>query len=163
MNQLIYGHDAEIAAWVAVHLPTVGPDGFGPCTAIGVSRNERLVAGVVYNGYVPDHRVIHVSIYAANSGWASRRVIKALLGYPFIQLGVNRVTAMVEGRNTRAQKFLSGIGFVREGVARYGFGAQHAHIYGMLRREYDRMFKDTSERRTVPVARLEAAHVVGVP
>lgn len=138
-NLLVYGHDAAIAAWVAQNLPHVGDDGFGPCTAIGVMRGGEIVAGVVFSGYRQSYQSIDVAIFATTPAWASRRMIVGILAYPFVQLACERVGATVESRNLRAQKFLKGIGFVREGVARRGFGYDHAAIYSMLRREYDRL------------------------
>ncbi len=138
-NILVYGHDAAIAAWTARNLGTVGDDGFGPCTAIGVMRDGQLVAGVVYHGFRPDYRSIDASIYSTTPAWACRRTLIGVLAYPFIQLGCQRLGATVESRNARAQQFLKRLGFVREGVARYGFGHDHAAIYSMLRREFDRL------------------------
>lgn len=138
-NSLVYGHDAVIAAWVARNLPHVGEDGFGPSTAIGVMRGGELVAGVVFSGYRQSYQSIDASIYSTTPAWASRRMIVGILSYPFIQLACERVGATVESRNLRAQRFLKGIGFVREGVARRGFGYDHAAIFSMLRREFDRL------------------------
>lgn len=138
-NILVYGHDAAIAAWVARNLPHVGDDGFGQCTAIGVMRGGELVAGATYYAYHPSYRSIDMAIFSTTPAWASRRTIVALLAYPFLQLECNRVGAQVESRNLRAQRFLKGLGFVREGVARYGFGYDHASIFSMLRREFDRL------------------------
>jgi len=140
-NNLVFGRDIDIAAWVARNLPTVGDDGFGPCTAIGVMRNGEVIAGVVFHGYRQTYSSIDVSIFSTSPAWASKRTIAQILAYPFIQLGCRRVAAQVEAKNTRAQKFLTGIGFVREGVARLGYGHDHAALYSMLRKEYDRLVK----------------------
>lgn len=152
MNELLLGHDREVSTWVGAHLRRVGASGFGPCTAIGVVREGVLVCGVVFYEYLPEFRSIQVSLYACDPRWASRRTIRAILSYPFEQLGVNRVWALIEHKNERAQRFIRGLGFVKEGVGRYAFGDQHAVSYSMLAKEYRRMFERKSHGQEKLVA-----------
>lgn len=131
---LVFGADQVVAEFVRRRIPGA-EDGFGPCTAIGVIRNERLIGGVVYHNYQQSYRSIQVSFAFDSPLWATPFVLRAVCRYPFIQLGCDRVTALVIKKNKRSRKMVEGIGFKLEGVARKGFGRDDCCIYGLLRPE----------------------------
>lgn len=144
--RLLTQHDAEVADWVARRIPLLAskvarePFGqaFGPSTAIGViSEDGWLLGGVVYHGYDPDFRSIELSFASASPKWLTRPIIGQLLGYPFDQLGVARVSGATPKRSADARRFLEKFGFKREGVIRRGFGSDDAIISGLLRREWE--------------------------
>lgn len=141
--KLVLGQDEAVAAWVAGKLGFDDPEFFGPCKAIAVAdSNDVPLAGVVFSGYRGEpFNSIEVSIASESPRWATRGIIHALLSYPFDQLGCTRVQVTIPLKNERAQRFCKGIGFVREGVARRGFGADHAVVMSMLRHEFGRLFK----------------------
>ena len=146
--RLLFGEDKGVAHWVAERIPHARvripyfPPGevFGPAAAIGVARGDELVAGVVFHNYDPFVRSIEVSCAAASPRWANRRVFSDLLRYPFSQLDCRRITAVTPRRAppgaTSPRKFLEGLGFVREGSIRFGFGDQNAIVYGLLAEDW---------------------------
>ena len=133
---LVLGHDAQVAQFVQQRVHTPWENGFGQCTAIGIIRFKKLVGGVVYNNYHPDIGDITVTFAFDDPRWASPAVMRSVCAYPFIQLGCNRVTAIVDRKNKRSRAFIEkAIGFKLEGCIRKGFGKTDAMIYGLLRHE----------------------------
>ncbi len=61
--QLIYGHDAAVAEWVAGQIPHMR-DAPEMCAAIGVTDGVDLLAGVVFHEYRPAYRIIEISMAA---------------------------------------------------------------------------------------------------
>jgi len=146
----VYGYDAPVAAWVAARISTVGAaDDFGPCIAIGVVNGDHMVAGVVFNKYYPDCRVIDLNMAAVSPVWARWPIIIELLSYPFLQLGVNVVQTVTPHTNKAALEVNKHIGFRQEAVLRHRFGREHAVVCSMLRREFDRLVKEHSHRQEV--------------
>ena len=137
--RLLYGNDEYVAEWVRNRLPNMSA-GFGPCAATGVQDGERLICGVVYNEYRPECQSSSIHFAADDPRWAMRGIITSLLHYPFEQLGCMRVGVMISHRNARSLRFVQGIGFVKEGVARRAFGKDHGVILSMLRPEYHKRF-----------------------
>src|SRR5258708_7674672 len=45
---LLVGRDRDVAHWVGRQL---GIEDFGPCVAIGIIRDDELIAGAVFHGY----------------------------------------------------------------------------------------------------------------
>lgn len=129
---LVYGQDQRVAEWVRARAPHA-EGGFDKYVAIGVEEDGELLAGVVYNDY--RGHSIHVSIASAHPRWASRRTLFAFSSYPFIQLGVQRLTAYTGKSMASVRVFLERLGFVEEGTMRQGFVDDDAVIYGMLRSE----------------------------
>lgn len=141
------GYDPQVAAWVAQQIPHVGDvSNFGPLAAIGVIDDYgNLAAGAVYHGYMPRFRGIEISFAMRtlpdgrhDPRALSRGVIRALLSYPFDSLNCVRVTAATPRKAEQTRAFLEKLGFKREGVLRYGFGSDHAFLYGLLEREWRR-------------------------
>lgn len=137
MRHLIFGQDEAVANWVMDRLP-IQPKGrtFGAYRAIGITYDDKMVAGVVYNGLTEDMRDCHMTIASEKPHWAGRLVLRALFDYPFNQLGVARVTAMTNQKNKKSKNLLKRLGFMHEGCIRYYYNPNEgALIYGMLKSE----------------------------
>lgn len=126
----LYGEDERVRQFVA-GINRRAPD-FGPSSAIGVTLDDELVCGVVYNNYRRFDLDMHVS--ATSPKWASRKIVGTLLAYPFVQLGCVRATATIAATNDRARKLLRQLGFHCEGFHPMAWeGREDALSYGMLR------------------------------
>lgn len=75
-------YDDRVADWVAAHIDGCGR-GFDECKAIGVVKDNSLVAGIVYHNWCPEFETIEVSGAAVDKRWMTRPVLKGLFGYPF--------------------------------------------------------------------------------
>lgn len=144
--RLVFARDAEIMGFVVARVPHMDPQ--KEYAAIGVADDAGvLVAGCVYHGYSPRFAGLEMSIASSTPRWAQRGVIRALLSYPFLQLGCRRVTAVCPSDNARAIKFNLGIGFTREGTVRHLFAPrQHGVVCGFLRSDFDRLFRQEPGR-----------------
>jgi RimJ/RimL family protein N-acetyltransferase len=129
----IFGRDKEVKTWVEDMLG--GMNLQEPFVAIGMEDKGEIVAGVVYNNY-RNGRDIEVHL-AGKDGklWATKKALGVWFGYPFNQLGVERITASVAGKNMKARKFDEHVGFIQEGVMRGALPNDDLIIYGMLRTE----------------------------
>jgi ribosomal protein S18 acetylase RimI-like enzyme len=111
------------------------PQDFSPCSAVGVRKGDKLIAGFVYNCFTG--RSIDVTAASVDPAWSRRRdILHALFAYPFLQLGCTRMSCHVSVHNKKAIKLAEGLGFVLEGRLRRGYdGINDALLYGMLREE----------------------------
>lgn len=140
---LLYGHTAEVAAWVAERIPHMNGRAFGPCEAIGVGNAQtgKIYAGVVFHEYQPDYENIQLSMAADSPLWATRETIKALLAYPFRRLNVYMVWTCTPVGNERALKVNEHIGFKRKPIVPHVYGPKkHAVICQMLAPDYARVY-----------------------
>lgn len=142
---LLFGHDRDVAHWVACQIPHMhrriprfAPgEAFGPGAAIGVlDAQGRMVGGCVYHNWDEDCGSMEISCASTTPSWLKPGVMRALLRYPFAQVGCQRLTACTPRRATSARQFLERLGFKREGCVRRGFGDDHAIIYGLLAEEW---------------------------
>ena len=139
---IVFGEDAYVAAWTADKLPQVSD--FGLCTALGVVSGERLIAGIVYHDYQPQHGTIQLSIAAISPMWAKKENIKELLKYPFEQLECYKVWTAIAADNEKALKVNAHIGFKKEAILAHQFGKKrHAVMSRMLRPDYDRLYGES--------------------
>jgi RimJ/RimL family protein N-acetyltransferase len=140
---LIFGESAALADWAARRIAHVGEAGFGFCQAIGIaagsSAADELYAVAVFHDFQDTARTVQISMAARSPKWATPGVIRALLHYPFVQLGLNKIFVAIPDDNARAIRFNEGIGLKREAVLRHQFGpGRHAVFLSMLRKEYER-------------------------
>lgn len=139
MSELVLGVDQFVAEWVS-RQSIYAPNGFGACTAIGVvvgSLDRRIIiAGVVYHDFHPHFRTVAMSVAAVpKTSWLTRQHLATFFGYPFEQLGCERITSIVARKNKHAREFNERLGFKYEGCARRGFYPDDAMLYGMLKSE----------------------------
>ena len=155
MPCLLYGRDAEVAAWVAALIPHVGTDGFaGPHSAIGVAANGKLIAGVVYHDWQRKFATMQLSMAAVSPMWARREIMAGLLAYPFVQLGVFKCWIACPSDGKHALDTWDHVGFKREGVLAHQFGRKrHAVMMRMFKPDFDRLFGEKTHGKIQPVAR----------
>ena len=127
---ILFGHDVGVARWAANEL---GIEGFGACTALGVVLEDNLIAGVVYHNYRDTN--IEMSIATLSPRWASRNTLFCIFAYPFNQLGVKRVTCLIDTLNESCINLVERLGFTHEGTLREAHPNGDAEIYGMLKAE----------------------------
>lgn len=80
--RLLYGEDGRVADFVAGNIDGCGR-GFGNAKAIGVERNGKLIAGIVYHNWCPEWETIEVSGAAIDKRWIRRDILCGLFEYPF--------------------------------------------------------------------------------
>lgn len=109
-----------------------GTKDFGPCKTIAI-LNHGALAVVVYNAQ--DEMNIGISIATSSPKWCSKRVLKVIFGFPFIQLGLNRVTATINENNAKSISLVERLGFQKEGYLRQYYDNSGAVIYGITKDE----------------------------
>ena len=123
-----------MASWAIEHLrPRINSVmDFGEFSVIAVLRDGAPCAVVIYNMYFGHD--ISMTIASNDPRWASKKVLKGLFAYPFLQMGCARVTATTSKKNTPARNLLSKVGFAYEGKQEKGFMGQYdLLLYGMTK------------------------------
>ncbi len=107
----------------------------GMYCAIGITLDDKLIAGAVYSEYRPPVD-IRESFASISPKWANKYTLRQLFGFPFIHLGVRRMSSIVGSDNIASVDLTERLGFKREGVCRASMdNGSDAIIYGMLKEE----------------------------
>lgn len=93
-----------------------------------------LEAVVVFTRFSPFNCEMSI---ATNGGrtWATRPFLRACYGYAFNQLGLRRVTVVIEEDNSPSLELCRRLGHVEEGRLKGWFGAKSGVLMRMLREE----------------------------
>jgi RimJ/RimL family protein N-acetyltransferase len=110
MIELVTGHNREIAAWVAAHIPGC-ERGWHNATAIGVLDNGEIIGGTVFHGWQPESGVIEMSSAGISPRWLHPRMLRAIFEYVFDQLQCQLVVMRVSERNERMVRIAQKFGF----------------------------------------------------
>lgn len=125
----------RVTGFMRQYLP--GLNMAGDSVAIGLPRDGRLVAGVLYENFNGPNIWMHV---AAEPGrrWMTRTYLKAVFAYPFAVAGVQRLWGYVNETNIEARRFDEHLGFREH--ARLGGAAPDGGdlIVYLMRREWCR-------------------------
>ena len=130
MLKLLLSNDAYVCAWVQARLDNIN---FRDCKAIGVMRDSRLVAGIVYHNLRDGQ--IEASIAVEDKRWANKSVLYAIFAYPFKQCSCHRVLVTVKDNNKKSIRLAKKMGFKVEGKLRQMFPPHDAVLLGMLKDE----------------------------
>lgn len=130
MAELIYNDPERLKAWALERYPDAAVD--GDTHALGYEIDGQLVVVCLFNCFTRWECNMHV-VSNGSRRWCSRGFLAAAFAYPFIQLGVQRVTALVPAKNTDALVLDLRLGFVPEGVKRSAYGDDDLVVLGMLR------------------------------
>jgi RimJ/RimL family protein N-acetyltransferase len=128
MKRIILGHDKLVGELVAKathgeYMPTE--------YAIGLAKDNEIIAGVLYNGYNIATICMHVA--AVGKHWLNRDFLYACFAYPFLQLKVNKVLGYVNSLNLEAQRFDEHLGFVKECAIKDGAPGADLIVYSMTK------------------------------
>jgi RimJ/RimL family protein N-acetyltransferase len=101
----------SVLPFVQRHCP--GLHETGDMVAIGLAVDEKLVAGVLFDGFNGANVWMHV---AAQPGarWMTRAYLLACFAYPFNICRVKRISGYVNASNLAAQRFDEHLGFKEE-------------------------------------------------
>lgn len=99
--------------------------------AIGLARDDTLIAGVLYDHYNQASVAMHVA--ADVRQWLNRAYLQACFRYPFLQLGVRKVLGLVDATNKQARRFDEHLGFSLEAVIADAAPGGDLLIYSMTR------------------------------
>ena len=132
---IVFNHHADVCNWASNIL-------FGhygafddKARAMAVIKDDRIIATVVYTDYQPGIS-IEMSIATVDKTWATRHNIKAFFSYPFIDLGVKRVTTLCSANERDIIMFNKRLGFKPEGYHRKAHhDGSDAVSFGMLKEE----------------------------
>ena len=131
MRQIIYDDSERMKCWAAAHYHDAAVE--DDSHTLGLEYDNKLICVVLYNGFTRHSCSMHI-VTDGLKRWADRRFLAAAFGYPFIQLGLNRVTAFVPAKNTAALMLDMRLGFQPEGRMLEALGGDDLIVLGMLRR-----------------------------
>lgn len=124
---------AQVVPWVAEQLG-IAPEGWQHPQGIGLLDGEALIAGVVYERISACDCNVHIAALPGGR-WLRRDFLAAMFRYPFVQLGLQRITGLVPASNQAALRFDLHLGFVVEGICREAMPGDDVVLLRMLRRE----------------------------
>ena len=126
--------DYVLANWITERIPYA--ESLEPCRCIGFRR--RSDGKILYGGAFNEFRGRDVQYHAAcdDPKVLTRSRIALLFEYPFVQLGVERISCVIAASNSRSRRVVEGLGWVYEGTVRKFYADnEDGCIYGMLREE----------------------------
>lgn len=110
MSQIVTGQNRRVADFVAAKIGNGNT--FANYAAVGLEKDGELIAGVVYSEYNGSNVFMHVG--ATGKRWLTREYLWFCFYYPFEQMGVKRITGVVEEGNIAARMFDEHLGFQLE-------------------------------------------------
>lgn len=77
---------------------------------IGVEQDGEVIAGVLYTSFNGSNIIANI---AGKDGvqWLNREFLWHIFHYPFVQCGVQRITAFVDDSNLKSKRFVRHLGF----------------------------------------------------
>lgn len=100
---------------------------------IGRLRDNGEIWGVtVLENFRRHNCEVHM---AGEPGFGSRRLIQATFRIPFLDMGLPRVTALVDAEDEHTLSIDKRLGFIEEGRLRKGLGDRDIVVLGMLKDE----------------------------
>lgn len=81
--------------------------------AIGLRRDDKLVAAAIYEGFNGQNIWVHLA-GAPGKRWMTREFLRAGFAYPFLVCGVQRLSGYVNASNTDARRLNEHLGYREE-------------------------------------------------
>ncbi|NUT34780.1 MAG: GNAT family N-acetyltransferase [Hamadaea sp.] len=118
-------------------------EGTGARLAVDRDSDGAFIGWCTLNRWNPEYRSASLGYCFGEAAWGhgyATEAARALLGWAFDTLDLNRVQAEADTRNLASARVLEKLGFVREGTLRedcvVNGDVSDSWIYGLLRREW---------------------------
>jgi RimJ/RimL family protein N-acetyltransferase len=118
-------------------------EGTGARWAVDRVSDGAFVGWCTLNNWNPEYRSASVGYCYSEAVWGqgyATEAARAVLGWAYDTLDLNRVQAEADTRNAGSARVLEKLGFVREGTLRedcvVGGDVSDSWVYGLLRREW---------------------------
>jgi RimJ/RimL family protein N-acetyltransferase len=135
-GRYILADEPKLFDWIAERIPAMGKGYVWEMAyAIGLVSDGKLIAAMAVQDYCPHYKSCQLTFCASTPAWATRESIKAMLRYPLVQLGCERLTCVIARSNVRAIRVNERLGFKHEGTLRRGAGHEDALVFGLLKEE----------------------------
>jgi RimJ/RimL family protein N-acetyltransferase len=121
------GLDLAVTQWLA----SLGIRFTPPFVTLAIRDRGNIIAAAVFNDYQGTN--INMSVVFARRIALTRGNLRALFTYPFVTLGVNRLSVRTSATNMPVRKQIRRLGFRPEGKHPQYYGSTAAISYGMLR------------------------------
>ena len=108
-----------------------------PFYCVAVVRNGQIAAAAIYHGWRSEG-VGEITFAAADTRWATRHAVSAVLGYAFDILHLRCLLAVSKAANKRVLKLNDGIGFKRVGLIPALYPDSDAVLHAMSKRWFKR-------------------------
>lgn len=133
MKEIIVGRDNLVGPWVTSKAGGTWVPGRG--STIGLASLERgLLAGVLFEDWNGANIVMHVAA-VPDRHWLCREFLWYCFHYPFVELGVKRVTGIVPSSNLKARRFDEHLGFTLEATLKDAHPEGDLLIYAMRKED----------------------------
>jgi RimJ/RimL family protein N-acetyltransferase len=130
---IVFDQDPRLLAFASVVLGVR----FDPAQSTWISNiadDGEPLAVVVYTRFSPYNCEMSIATDGRRK-WATRAFLRSCYRYPFIQLGLVRVTGVVEDGNERALRLNQALGHVEEARLKSWFGAKDGIVFRLLKSE----------------------------
>tara|TARA_Y100000114_G_scaffold154786_1_gene177526 strand:- start:898 stop:1323 length:426 start_codon:yes stop_codon:yes gene_type:complete len=102
---------------------------------IGILENNKIIGAIIFSDYDGNNIFIHVALDTPRA--CTRKVIKQMFHYIFIQAKCSRATATCDNNYARIKKLIEGVGFEKEGVMKRMMKINDKYVdcavYGLLK------------------------------
>lgn len=99
--------------------------------AIGLTRDHRLIAGIIYENFNQKSVVCHIAI----QGRVTPAFLSAISCYAFVQLRAHKIIAPVYSDNAKSIRMVMKMGFFQEGRIRDAQPNGHILIFTMTKEQ----------------------------
>lgn len=132
---IVFDHHADVCRWASNIIFGHYDAWDEKARAMSVIENDKIIAAVVYTNWHPKLSM-EMSVASIDKRWATRHNLRAFFSYPFIDLGVKRVTTLCSANEKGIIMFNKRLGFKPEGYHREAhYDGSDAVSFGMLKSE----------------------------
>lgn len=117
---LLLNANDRVREWVGARL---GIDFHVNTTGVGIIRNDKIVAGVLYQEFPVQGQpwLVEASIASDSPTWASRQALFGLFWVPFVHMKARRLQTRCRADAADVARFNARLGFLKEGTMREGW------------------------------------------
>lgn len=107
---------------------------FDPAQSAWMAKTDgqSIEAVIVYTRFSPHNCEMSIATNGERK-WATREFLRACYRYPFVQMGLRRITAVVEEDNSKSLNMCRRLGHAEEARLKHWFGEKDGIVFRMTK------------------------------
>lgn len=128
---MVFGEDQRVAEWAASRSIN-GNVWDGKYVGIGLEESGELIAALGFTEFLSGGSVRGHIAAVEGKTWLTRPFLRMIFLYPFMQLKVQRVNALIPAKNLAVKRFIEHLGFTLESTMVRALANDDVLVYRMF-------------------------------
>lgn len=136
----------------AAHIVFGRENDFGPCGSMGIFKDSKLIATIIFHGWQPEYGIMEISAAATSPAWLTKRTIREIMANCFDRHDCQQIVSRMAVDNKRAIQIYKFLGFKSVRLPNMRGSGKHEWLMLLLKDQWVAHRLNESHHEQIPAS-----------